>query len=115
MQIQVNTDENVEGGEDLTAKVTDEVHNRLDRYSLHISRVEVHLSDENAAKGGGHDKRCLIEARLEGRQPEAVSAEAETLKGAYTEAAKKLQRALETTLGKLNHAKGGDTIRTGEH
>lgn len=114
MQIQVNTDENIRGGEDLTARISAEIHTRLDRISQHITRIEVHLSDENADKPGEADKRCLIEARLEGRQPEVVSDHAATLEQAYLGAAKKLQRALETTLGKLSHLKGADTIRTGD-
>lgn len=36
-----------------------------------ISRVEVHLSDEDGKKGGQNDKRCMMEARLDGRQPAA--------------------------------------------
>lgn len=115
MLIQVNTDENIEGSEGLSAQVSAEVHNRLDRYSKHITRIEVHLSDENADKSGGSDKRCIIEARLEGRQPEVASDEADTLEGAYSGAAQKLQRALESTLGKRNDVKGAETIRTGDN
>lgn len=114
MQIQVNTDENIEGGEELSARVSAEIRARLDRFSKHITRIEVHLSDENADKSGDSDKRCLIEARLEGRQPEVASDQATTLEGAYSGAAKKLQRALETTLGRLSQTKGADTIRTGD-
>lgn len=114
MQIQVNTDENVEGGEDLSHRVSAEIHTRLDRYSQHITRIEVHLSHEEGNKAGASGKRCLIEARLEGRQPEVVSERSATLEGAYSGAAKKLQRALETTLGRLTHMKGADTIRTGD-
>ena len=73
MQIQVNTDESIDGGEDLSARVSAEIHSRLDRFSQHITRIEVHLSDEDGDKSGGSDKRCLIEARLEGRQPEVAS------------------------------------------
>lgn len=112
MQIQINTDENVAGGEDLSARISAELHTRLDRFSQYITRIEVHLSDEDGDKSGTADKRCLIEARLEGRQPEAASDRANTLEGAYSGAAKKLHRALETTLGKINHVKGADTIRT---
>lgn len=114
MQIQVNTDDNVKGGEELSARISTEIRSRLERFSRHITRIEVHLSDENAGKSGQSDKRCLIEARLEGRQPEVASERAGTLEGAYSGAAKKLQRALETTLGKLNQAKGADTLRTGD-
>ncbi|MHA1560108.1 MAG: HPF/RaiA family ribosome-associated protein [Alphaproteobacteria bacterium] len=113
MQIQINTSENVEGGEELSAHVSADIHARLDRFSQHITRIEVHLSDETRNKSGESDKRCLIEARLEGRQPEVVSEHATTLEGAYSGATKKLQRALETTLGRLSQLKGADTIRTG--
>ena len=113
MQIQVNTDGNVEGGEELSARISTEIHTRLDRFSEHITRIEVHLSDENADKSGDSDKRCLIEARLKGRQPEVARDQAATLEGAYSGAAKKLQRALETTLGRLGQLKRADTIRTG--
>jgi ribosome-associated translation inhibitor RaiA len=112
MQIQINTDENIEGGEGLSARVSAEIRARLDRFSQHITRIEVHLSDENSHKSGSSDKRCLIEARLEGRQPEVASDQAATLEGAVSGASKKLQHVLQTTLGKLDHAKGGDTIRT---
>ncbi|HCL66725.1 MAG TPA: ribosomal subunit Interface protein [Rhizobium sp.] len=114
MQIQVNTAENVEGGEELSNRISAEIHAHLDRFSQHITRVEVHLSDENGGKAGATDKRCLIEARLEGRQPEVASDQSDTLEGAYSGATKKLQRALERTLGKLNQTKGADTIRTGD-
>lgn len=114
MQIQVNTDNNVDGGEHLSARVSAEIHTRLDRFSQHITRIEVHLSDEDADKSGGADKRCLIEARLEGRQPAVASERAATLEGAYSGAARKLQCALETTLGRLHQRKGADTMRTGD-
>lgn len=114
MQIQINTDENIEGGEALSARISSEIRTRLDRFSKHITRVEVHISDQDGSKSGKSDKRCLIEARLEGRQPEVASEDASTLELAYSGAAKKLQRALESSLGRLGHLKGADTIRTGD-
>lgn len=113
MHIQVNTDDNIKGGEDLSARISAEIGNRLDRFSQHITRIEVHLSDVNGGKSGGSDIRCLMEARLEGRQPEVVDERAATVEAAYSGAAKNLQRALTTTLGKLQHVKGAETIRTG--
>jgi ribosome-associated translation inhibitor RaiA len=114
MQIQINTDGNVEGGEELSARLSSEVLNRLDRFSEHITRIEVHVSDENADKSGVSDKHCLIEARLKGRQPEVARDQAATVEGACSGAAKKLQSVLETTLGRLGHVKRTDTIRTGD-
>ena len=46
MQIQVNTDHKIEGHEALAAQVRGVVKNALSRMSDHITRVEVHLSDE---------------------------------------------------------------------
>ena len=72
MQIQVNTDDNIEGHDALTAQVEADVRDALSRFAAQITRVEVHLSDENAARGGSDDKRCLLEVRPTGQQPMAV-------------------------------------------
>jgi ribosome-associated translation inhibitor RaiA len=101
MQIQVNTDHNIEGHEALAAQVSSVVEGALSLVSDHITRVEVHLSDENGAKVGQHDKRCMMEARLEGRQPIAVTDEAATLNEAIDGAADKLARLIESDLGRM--------------
>jgi len=101
MQIQINTDHNIEGHEALAAQVSSVVEGALSLVSDHITRVEVHLSDENSAKGGQHDKRCLMEARLEGRQPIAVTHQAATLDGAVDGAADKLARLIDSDLGRM--------------
>lgn len=101
MQIQINTDHHVEGHEALAAWATGEVKSALSHFSDHITRVEVHLSDENGHKSGQNDKRCVMEARLEGRPPLAVvTHHAETLYQAVTDAADKLTRLIESTLGR---------------
>jgi hypothetical protein len=65
--------------------------------------MEVHLSDENSDKKDGYDNmRCMIEARLEGRQPIAVTHQATTLDEAVDGAADKLTNLIETTLGRLH-------------
>ena len=74
MQVQINTDRNIEGREALADQVRGVVESALSRFSDHITRVEVHLSDENSDKKGGDDEmRCMMEARIEGRQPIAVT------------------------------------------
>ncbi len=101
MQIQINTDHNIEGHEALAARVSGVIENALSRFSDHITRVEVHLSDENSDKKDGYDDmRCMIEARLEGRQPIAVTDQATTLDEAVDGAADKLTNLIETTLGR---------------
>ena len=101
MQIQVNTDRNIEGSEALAAYVSGAVESALDHMAGHISRVEVHLSDENGDKKGPEDMRCMMEARIEGRQPVAVTHQAATLHQAVDGAADKLTRMIEATIGRL--------------
>jgi ribosome-associated translation inhibitor RaiA len=101
MNIQVNTDRNIEGSAELTAHVTGIVESELGRFSDRITRVEVHISDENSDKGGQDDKRCLMEARLEGRQPTAVTHQAATVDEAVDGAAAKLRRSIETTIERM--------------
>ena len=103
MQIQINTDHNIDGHEALAAQVSEVVESALSLVSDHITRVEVHLSDENGDKRGQSDKRCMLEARMEGRQPIAVTHQAATLVQAVDGAADKLTRLIESTLGRRRH------------
>jgi len=104
MLIQINTDSNIEGDDALAQQVEAVVRNTLDRFSEQITRVEIHLSDENSDKQSGtEDKRCLLEARLAGLQPIAVSHQAATLEQAVDGAAEKLKRTLDSTLGRLGN------------
>jgi ribosome-associated translation inhibitor RaiA len=101
MQIQINSDHHITGSPELAGHVQALVRDTLDRYSDRITRVEVHLNDLNSIKGGSHDKRCLMEARLGGLGPVAVDHEAANLDLAINGALEKLEHALEHKLGKL--------------
>ena len=102
MQIQMNTDGNIEGHDALATQVSSTVESALSRFSDHITRVEVQLSDENSDKKGGNDDMCcVLEARLEGRKPIAVTHHAATVDQAVDGAADKLHRLIESTLGRL--------------
>lgn len=103
MHIQINTDKNVEGPDAFADQMKAIVESTLNRFSEHITRVEVHLSDENSDKAGINDKRCLMEARLEGRQPIAVTHRAANPDLAVRGAAEKLKHMIESTLGRLNN------------
>jgi len=106
MQIQINTDRNIEGREALADQVRGVVESALSRFSNRITRVEVHLSDENSDKKGGDDEmRCMMEARIEGRQPIAVTHQAASLDQAVDGAADKLTRLIESTFGRLRDQK----------
>lgn len=101
MQIQINTDKNISGDEALAKSVEDILRFDLSSFSHQISRIEIHLSDENsAAKSGMTDKRCLLEVRLAGEHPVAVSEHARTVGEAVTGATQKMANLLEAELGK---------------
>lgn len=102
MHIQVNTDNNISGNEALVQSVEETLNHVLARFAGQITRLEVHLSDENSAlKSGEIDKRCLLEARLAGREPTSVSDIALTIEQAVNSAAHKMVGHLESELGKL--------------
>ena len=103
MKIQVETDSNIEGNTMLAQAVETVVRDTLDRFSSQITRVEVHLSDENSGeKAGTDDKRCLLEVRFASHQPIAVTDRAATPEQAVSGAAEKMKHLLETTLGRFN-------------
>jgi ribosome-associated translation inhibitor RaiA len=104
MKIQFNTGRNIIGSEELKTSLTSLIASELIRFENHITRLEVHLSDEDGNKHGQKDKRCMIEARLEGMQPIAVTNHADTHEQAVTGAVDKLKSSLNTIRGRLrNH------------
>lgn len=101
MQVQIHTDNHIEGTEGMGAWVSSSVKAALDRYSSQITRVEVHFSDENGGKKTSpENKQCMLEARLEGHQPLAVKHHAPNLNQALDGASEKLLRLIESTLGR---------------
>jgi len=104
MTIQFNTDNIVEVREEFRTPLINLISEELERFSHQITRVEVHLSDEDGDKQGLNDKRCMIEARLSGIKPIAVTNYANTHEQAVEGAIDKLKNSLETILGRLrNH------------
>jgi hypothetical protein len=100
----VNTDHNITGEAALIAEVETAVEQTLGRFGDRITRVEVHLSDENSdKKSGAEDIRCLLEARLVGLQPISLSHRAATVMQAVEGAAEQMERSLDSTLGRLGH------------
>jgi ribosome-associated translation inhibitor RaiA len=99
MQVQVNHDNHVHVGEQVSARLAHVIEESLVHFGDRITRVEMHLSDETG-KSGAADQRCLLEARLANLQPLAVTARAEDLQRAIEGALQKLQHALRHALGK---------------
>lgn len=109
MQIQVHTDHNIDGHEALATWVKGVVEQSLGAISGRITRVEVHLSDENSAskKNGTPDMRCVMEAHVAGRPPVAVTEHADTIHNAVVAASGKLDRLIDHTLERVKE-RGGD-------
>jgi ribosomal subunit interface protein len=111
MQIHVHTDHNIDGHSALAAHVEQEVEAVLSRFSDHVTRVEVHLSDESAGRSTGADIRCLIEARPAGRPPVTATDHAETPGQALNGAVHKLSRLLESADARLDDRGDRASIR----
>ena len=103
MIIQINTDHNISQNERMIAYFKTVIVDILKIYSEHITRIEVHFSDENGNKKGINDKKCLLEARLEGKQPMAVTSKANTIEEALNNALEKIEALLKTEMGQMKH------------
>src|SRR5262249_30850307 len=74
MKVQVNTSNDIENKDALERWASEFLNEHLARFDQDITSIEVQLTDENhAVKGGGVDKRCMMEARINGRAPIAVT------------------------------------------
>lgn len=102
MQIQINSDGSVDTHAQAAEEVEAAVRGALQRFAERVTRVEVHLSDVNGAKGGV-DTRCVLEARVAGRPPVAVDEQAADVHGAVRGASAKLVRVLD---GQLSRGRG---------
>jgi ribosome-associated translation inhibitor RaiA len=105
MKVQFNTDNTVDGDARTQEFFSDLISKKLDRYDEHITRVEVHVSDENGKKEGPNDIKCVLEARFEGRQPITVSAQEDTIEKAVSASIEKMKAALDSVLGRLQDHK----------
>ncbi|WP_316737133.1 HPF/RaiA family ribosome-associated protein [Pedobacter aquatilis] len=101
MTIQLNTDKNLTIHQEYEDKIQAQITESLNRFSDLITRLEVHLSDENGSKDGLEDKRCLLEARISGKEPIAVTNLGNNYDLAIAGALSKLKSKLETIAGKL--------------
>jgi hypothetical protein len=102
MKVQLNTDKNISGNERVESYLSSLVEIELSRFSDHITRVEIHLTDENGQKKGENDKRCILEARLEKRQPIVVTCHANTVEKAVSDALYKLKTSVDTIYDRFN-------------
>lgn len=101
MKIQINTDKNIEGNNRLETYITERIQSKLKRFTDSITRIEVHLSDQNGDKFGKDDTHCRIEARLEGLNPLTVLEKAIDVDSSINGAIDKIKSVLESHFDKL--------------
>jgi regulator of PEP synthase PpsR (kinase-PPPase family) len=112
MKIQLNSDSSIEGSDALAQTVETTIHAALDRYADRITRVEVHLSDEDGTTSSGpRAMQCLLEARPAGLDPVVVTGSADTVDRACHDAAQKMQSLLDSTFGRIDSRDSDATIR----
>lgn len=99
MKVQLNTDHNIQGDERMAAWLDELVDHHLSRFEHDLTRIEAHLSDANAGKGGAQDKQCALEARISGGEPVGVSHADETIDKAVRGALAKMRSRLDHVLG----------------
>jgi ribosome-associated translation inhibitor RaiA len=103
MKVQVNTDKHIENSERLELFINDKMGHSLRRFEDKLTRLEVHLTDQNGEKSGSDDIQCRIEARPRGLQPVTVTARNANLDLAISDAIDKMKSALTTSFGKLKN------------
>lgn len=100
MQVQFNSDSSVMGTENVAARIESKVREKLARFEERLTRLEIHVHDENAHKHGGDDKACTIEARPRSGRPIGVTENASTVDDAARKAATTLAQRLERFFGR---------------
>jgi ribosome-associated translation inhibitor RaiA len=101
MQVQIHTDNHIEGTDAMSQWASSTVKTALERFAEQITRIEVHLSDENAGKKIRlMSIQCTLEARLEGHQPLAIKHHGANLNQAIEGATEKMSRLIDSTLGR---------------
>ena len=103
MQVQINSDNNISMHTRLSDSIGAYINNLLQRFDPYLTRVEVNLTgDKSTKKPGPKGKRCVLEARAKRHQPLIVSNKSTDIEDAFSGAAAKMHRQLETTYGRLS-------------
>lgn len=79
----------------LDQRVREAIQSDLTRFAARLTRVEVHLSDNNATKSGPADKAVVLEARPRGLDPIVVKGQGSDLYEVAREVSRRMSRALE--------------------
>lgn len=97
---------NIPVTEEFEEKLSGFIQKSLKRFTDRITRIEVHLEDENSLKSGKDDKRCSIEVRPVNMEPIIVTSKSDNIIKSVREAADKSKAALDRAIGKISERKG---------
>jgi len=101
MQVQIHTDNHIDGTDALAQWASTTIQTALARFGGQITRVQAHLSDENGGKKSSEENiQCTLEAHLVGHQPLVLKHHGTNLNQAIEGAAEKIGRLIDSTLGK---------------
>lgn len=103
MKVQLNTDSHIQGNEAVEASVNAIITQHLARFFPELTRIEVHLADNNGNKGGAENKHCAIEARIRNGNPIGVSQDDETVDKAIHGACAKMRSRLDSAIDQKHH------------
>jgi len=95
MEIQIHWANGIDASDALSAHVRAQVEHALRHVPNQFTRVDVHLHDDNASKGGVDDKRCVIEARPTSARPLTVEGIGGDFYPTVSAAGKKLERVVQ--------------------
>ena len=103
MLVQINFGD-VQHSDAIATWVEERVNAQLGHLTEKLTRVEVHLRDDNSASKSSHnDKRCVMEARIAGRRPLAVDHSGDEMYKVIDETAGKLSRAVKKVAERSMH------------
>jgi ribosome-associated translation inhibitor RaiA len=106
MHVQINSDNNISMHSKLSDAIGAYINTLLERFDPYLTRVEVHLTGENLKETGPKkadpkNKRCVLEARAKRHPSLVVTNKSTDIEEAFSGAADKMHRQLESTYGRL--------------
>jgi ribosome-associated translation inhibitor RaiA len=105
MKVRIAHDDHIRSSQERSEEIERLVRGHLSRFGELITSVQIHLSDDNGPRVTPDDRRCLIEARLAGREPIVVSHRADSLMQAVGGAASRLERAIDQSRDRRRHSR----------
>ncbi len=100
MEILINSDNATQVDQAAKDYFRDEAKNSLQRFEDYVTRFEIFFSDDSSNKDTEGDQKCVVEARIKGRNPEVVTNNASEQKAAFDGAISKIRTVLDRVVEK---------------